>query len=305
MPAADILAKLHHRRALRQQLAQQQKWAMAQSCPQASLLQVEIDALLSKAAKSADPKAFDAVMPQITALRQQQSMCLSNSDKAMIDLPPSCPYCQDNGYVDGGLCTCVKQALLQEKLKTAGLVPSHTFDQADFSLFSEKLDEKGISTRAQMQKLYTLSQQFADTFPDGDRCGMLLMGDVGTGKTFLMDCIGARVMDRGFTVARVGAHALVRALRIGAEDEAQSLHSCDLLLVDDLGTEPMWNNATIEALQAVIGERLSRLQGLIITTNLSLRELSDRYGERLLSRLTDKRNMLCFALKGADLRVGA
>jgi len=200
-----------------------------------------------------------------------------------------CPVCQDQSYVDGRLCACVRQARVQD-----GLDPNARFEAFDEGLFpGEDL--------ARRRKLTARLEKYAAAFPSPPGT-LLLQGPGGTGKTFLAHCTAHAVAARGFTVAVVTAFDYLQSQRYDNWERGKLLHECDLLVLDDLGTEPQQRGSS-EALVAMASSRLAGGRGLIVTTNLHPTELQERYSERLFSRLSDTRCALMMRVAGRDLRL--
>ena len=135
---------------------------------------------------------------------------------------------------------------------------------------------------------------------------MLLTGMSGLGKTFLMRAMAARLIERGYSVLLVSAYTFLQMARkshFEAENGVRELMEVPVLMLDDLGSEPLMQNVTIEQLFYLINERQSRGLSTVISTNLTLKELRERYTERIVSRLNDPKNCPdIIVLKGKDLR---
>ena len=153
--------------------------------------------------------------------------------------------------------------------------------------------------------LVGMCEEYADGFPQTRFRNLLLTGAGGLGKTFLLNCIYARVMDRGLSAVRITAFRMFETMRqqhmgAGEADGFDSLISAPLLLIDDLGTEPMMRNITVEYLFMLLNERIIAKRHTVIATNLSMEQLKERYGERVYSRLMDHSAVI--QLTGKDLR---
>ncbi|MGI6172427.1 MAG: ATP-binding protein [Christensenellales bacterium] len=222
-----------------------------------------------------------------------------------LDLHYACPVCKDTGYDGNRFCTCFEQKLLKEMFAISGV-------EADASETFERFDE-GIYPTAE-QRLQALNAkkicyQYADSFPATDARNLLLMGTSGLGKTFLLNAIAEHVLSRGIPALRVTAFRMLEAMRAchfgqvdGRGGEFEQMISAQLLLIDDLGTEPLFNNITVEYLFLLLNERTAAARHTVIATNLTTTELQARYGERIMSRLMDRRNTTFLRLTGEDLR---
>jgi len=225
----------------------------------------------------------------------------------------NCPLCNDTGVVTNGSrqekCVCFKQRLLDAAYKDnqMGGARSQTFENFDFRLFSDKLlDEKGNSVRSNMKKIYTYCEKYADQFPDNQRKNILFTGKTGVGKTYLMNCIAARVLQNNHNALILSSGRLFDQLRryeFSQTGSIADLLEVELLLIDDLGTEPLFNNTTIEYLFMLFNDRTRMGRHLIFTTNLTTDELCARYTQRIVSRIMDRATTVVLNVDGDDLRL--
>ena len=181
-------------------------------------------------------------------------------------------------------------------------VDEQCFERFDLTRFPE-----ADGQRSQMAAARRICEDYANQFPEGSFRNLLLTGAGGLGKTFLLNCIYARVCDRGLSAVRVTAFKLFEAMRRqhmgdGAESDFASLVEAPLLLIDDLGTEPMMRNITVEYLFMLLNERAANKRHTVIATNLTPVQLQERYGERVSSRLLDRSVCGAVQLRGRDLR---
>jgi len=217
----------------------------------------------------------------------------------------SCPLCRDTGTVAGGMCFCLKKMVDERILKECGIDKKRL---ATFKDFKDNIAEK--SQQETQNKLCAKFKKIAEEFPEKSPRIILLSGQTGVGKTFLAECLTSLMLEKGFTASVLSAfnlNNLMLSYHTCYDDRKQSFLSAaldpDSLLIDDLGTEPIFKNVTLEYLYLIISER-SRLGKLtIITTNLDLSDILSRYGERIFSRLTNQRESLKAYLKGRDLRL--
>ena len=157
-----------------------------------------------------------------------------------------------------------------------------------------------------MKNAHAVAHEFVDTFRDEFR-NLFLYGDTGIGKTFLSNCIAKELIDKSFSVIYLTSYELFDTLaksKFEKDDTAEALAShifdCDLLIIDDLGTE-LANSFTVSQLFLCLNERLLRRKSTIISTNLSLESVVDIYSERTFSRITSNYTML--KLTGDDIRI--
>ena len=221
-----------------------------------------------------------------------------------------CAFCEDTGYVGTGkkqLCTCAK-ALYAALLEQDGsFKEEETFETFDPQRFPETaVDAGGETQRGRMLKFRDYCEKYADSLPHPEKKNLLLYGGSGLGKTFLLRCIHARARQRDIPALCLTANQLIRIARKAIFDRAQedldALYETDLLLIDDLGTEPLIPNVTVEELFNLINERQNAGLCTVLSTNLSLTDLQARYTERILSRLLDKRACQVLRFLGKDIR---
>ena len=215
-----------------------------------------------------------------------------------------CEKCKDYGSVEGHTCSCFARMAYERRAKDSHL---SCLERENFESFDIKLFPDG-KQRDIMEQLRTDALQYADAFPQTENLNLLFIGSPGLGKSFLLNCIGKRVLDRGYRVVRITAnqfHQQIMERVIGARDQSllRDLEGCDLLLFDDLGCEPKVNNIIEEFFFSVLNERISANKHMCLATNLTVPELRARYGERTTSRLFDVRTTRAIALKGKDVRL--
>lgn len=223
-----------------------------------------------------------------------------------LELKYRCPVCKDTGYVGDAparFCECFETRLRARRHEDGSMAGT---DEQNFERFDlNRFPEEG-GQRAQMALARRLCEEYADHFPETRYRNLLLTGAGGLGKTYLLNCIYARVCDRGLSAVRVTAFKLFESMRrqhMGdSENEFASLTEAPLLLIDDLGTEPMMRNITVEYLFLLLNERAAAKRHTVIATNLTATQLQERYGERVSSRLLDRSVCGVVQLRGKDLR---
>lgn len=247
---------------------------------------------------------------QLAQIDAQQSALLQKHGFAPDYLDPltlyECTHCMDYGYIThaSGLrtrCSCLTRALTDARLAQNGLhaaVDQH-FGSYDISIFPD--EGTAPTQRTIMQRLHDYAWDYAQSFPHTKKKTLLFIGSAGLGKTFVMNCIARRVTERGFSAARVPSYRLVQDALKDRSISNLSIQA-DLLALDDLGTEPLYNNITVETLYNILNERLIAGKHTLISTNLSLKQLSDRYTERIASRLFSTEDTHIFRLTGQDVR---
>lgn len=216
-----------------------------------------------------------------------------------------CDKCHDTGFVGTRMCDCMKQRLTlagYESSGLGGLIRTQSFESFDLS----KCDQSPDNIR-NMKIVYSDSKKFAANFEPCNGHNLLFMGSTGLGKTHLSTSIARVVIERGFDVVYETFQNVMRYLekeRFGRADDLPNqtnrLFTCDLLIIDDLGTE-LTNQFTVSALYNLVNTRLNTARSMIINTNLNLDDILARYGERVSSRLFGQFSAYIFL--GKDLRV--
>lgn len=222
----------------------------------------------------------------------------------------TCPDCKDTGYIGTKKCHCFRQAVTRLIYSDSNM--EHVLAKENFTHFNDQyysdlpLDGGRPSPRQNIHAVVKQCHEFIQRFPSAEN--LLLTGSTGTGKTFLSHCIAKEIMDQGFTCVYVTAFQLFDILTSQAyqkrKDEFpmsyQLIFHCDLLVIDDLGTE--LNNAFITSqLFHCLNERHLKEKSTLISTNLSMRSLKDRYTERIVSRIIE--NYTICRLYGEDIRL--
>ena len=220
-----------------------------------------------------------------------------------------CPDCQDTGYVtsDQGLktkCHCFRQqeiSLLYAQSHIQELIERENFSVLSYEYY------QGEDLR-RFEAAVGISRKFIREF--GEVCrNLFFYGTVGTGKSFLSGCIARELLQRGNSVIYFSAASLFDTLarytfdgrlKDSLQDFCEDLYGCDLLIVDDLGTE-ITNSFVTSALFSCLNERHLRGRSTLISTNISLEELRDRYSDRIFSRISSGFT-LC-KLTGPDIRI--
>ena len=222
----------------------------------------------------------------------------------------TCAHCKDEGYVydpSRRMCDCLKKAFNRRLLEESGLAGNaNTFESFDETLFSDEPDERGLSQRKAAVAIRNACLAYADAFPDTPTRDLLLMGKSGLGKTFLLQCIAHRTAERGFLPVYISAYRLFELARKAYiendSDILSSMMEAPLLLIDDLGTEPLMNNVTVTQLFNLLNERQMAGRHTVISTNLSMTEMQERYTERITSRFLDATGCRRLLFIGGDIR---
>lgn len=280
----------------------------------------EIDMLLRKsmavAAQTVFTKGEDAqqTLQQVKeanlALQQERETIISqNLPAGYLNEEPVCHKCGGSGYLGSTMCSCLAQLCKQEQMKELSVLTDGTqrFDTFRLEYYSDRVDKRyGASERVIMQKVLDYCRRYAESFSCGSG-NMLFVGNTGLGKTFLSACVANAVADQGYSVCYESAPRLFSKLeknRFNPDEEsnsdAQALLDCDLLIVDDLGTE-MPGTFVTAALYSLLNDRLLQNKSMLISTNLNIDEIAKRYSPQIASRLQGSFKGLTFV--GEDIRV--
>ena len=230
-------------------------------------------------------------------------------EEGFLDDSPICDKCGGSGYVGSTMCECLRELCRQEQKKELTVLAAgrESFDQFRLEYYSDQVDPRlGYSPRQIMEKTFQTCRRYAVAF--SDKSGNLLFsGNTGLGKTFLSACIARTVADAGHSVVYESAgklfSTLERARFEGNEENrraAEKYSVCDLLIVDDLGTELPGQFVTA-ALYTLINDRLLESKPTIISTNLSTEDLTRRYSAQIASRLRGSYKRVAFV--GEDIRL--
>lgn len=222
---------------------------------------------------------------------------------------PMCALCEDNGYIGSTMCRCLQELCRQEQKKEISLLSCGEQRFSDFRLdfySAEKDPTYGASPRAIMTHTLEVCRKYAENFSKTSE-NLLFNGGTGLGKTMLSACIACEVTEKGYSVAYESAPHLFSQLENHrfrpSEETARAVakfESCDLLMIDDLGTE-LPGQFVVAALYALLNERLMAGKPTVISTNLTINEIRERYSPQIASRMQGNFRLLPFV--GQDIRI--
>ncbi len=212
----------------------------------------------------------------------------------------SCSKCEDCGFVDGKYCTCLKKEISKILIKNSGFPKLNKFSSSNFELFSNPEETK---------KTYDLMQNWCKK--ESEKTLVCLLGNTGTGKTFLTSCMASEFIAQGKIVYLTTAFNLSQDfLKFHRSfDDKQKANAfenyleTEVLFIDDLGTEPIYNNVSREYLYLLINERQIKGLRTIITSNLEPIDLKEKYDERIMSRIMNREKSIVLRLDGKDVRL--
>ena len=254
--------------------------------------------------------AMEQARDRNLALQQERkNLAAMYFEEGYLDDSPICDICGGSGYVGSNMCECLRELCRQEQKKELTFlnVGREAFDQFRLDYYPDRVDPKwGVNVRSVMEKTFQTCRKYALTF--NEKSGNLLFsGDTGLGKTFLSACIARAVADRGYSVVYESAGHLFNNLERAkfdndeaAKEDCRKYTACDLLIIDDLGTE-MPSQFVTAALYGLVNDRLLAGKAMIISTNLNTEDLTRRYSSQIASRLRGSFTRVAFL--GDDIRV--
>ena len=204
----------------------------------------------------------------------------------------SCKKCNDEGYKNGQMCTCLKKEISRQILKNSG--------------FEELKDfEVEIKTSGDLAPVYKKMQEWCNS--DFKKNLIYIAGPIGVGKTYLIRCMANELIKRGKIIKMVSApYMSIEFKEFTKYQDTEIIKKyieCEILFIDDLGTETMFKNSTLENIYFVLNERKIRKLPTIITSNLDLNDLKKTYEERIYSRIVDRNTSITIYLDGHDKRI--
>lgn len=302
-------AELERRRQRAESAANENLERFYQQCPRAREVKSQMASNAAGAAKAVVSggnvrEELEKLKAKGLALSEEYDALLASAGLRRADITPryTCPDCQDTGFVDGRMCQCFKQ--LRRAAAYQQLSSDLPLEKCRFENFT--LDYYQSSDRAyhQMEGVLRVCRKFAQNFRT-DSPSMLFKGGTGLGKTHLSLAIANVVISKGFGVVYGSAQSFAVALereRFDRQGAATALRltGCDLLIIDDLGAE-FPSNYVNAMLYDAVNARMLADRPTVISTNLSMKELEERYGERFASRIAGYYGKLEFC--GSDVRV--
>ena len=284
--------------------------------PRIREIDMELRRTMAQAAQAAFVQGNDgrdlleAVRRQNLELQQERAiLAMEHFEEGYLDESPICDSCGGSGYIGSTMCECLLELCRQEQKKEVSILSGSkdTFSQFRLEYYPDQIDRNlGVNIRSVMEKTLQTCRRYALTF--SEKSGNLLFsGDTGLGKTFLSACIARTVADRGYSVVYESAGHLFANLEKAkfSNDEAaretcRRYNDCDLLIIDDLGTE-MPGQFTTAALYSLLNDRLLTAKPMIVSTNLTVDDMLRRYSPQIASRLRGSFTRVAFL--GEDIRV--
>lgn len=265
-----------------------------------------------QALSGAEPADFSKEIKELNTW-ERKTLKQNGYPADYLAIQPVCDRCGDTGYVGDGVrtpCRCHQQLIVEALCRVSNMA---NLDRENFAAFDPAripdipVNDKGMTQRQHLVRIKDQLEAYTAAFPGNDKILLLLFGNTGLGKTFLLNCMGKAFLDRGHTVVRVSAFQLAEwfAQAMFDKDNAVSLTTLaqvDVLIIDDLGTEVIRKNSTLELLFNLVNQRIHDGKHIFLSTNLSLAEMKSRYYERFTSRLFGNQSMILEFL-GKDIRL--
>lgn len=252
----------------------------------------------------AEPGALSALREKLASFRREKEFLLKEAGYPAdyLEMHYTCPDCRDTGYIGRKKCRCFRREevrLLYSSSRLDSVLSEENFSTLSYEVYDE--EQKKV-----MPSVIRICRDFVRTF-DQEFRNLLFYGPVGTGKTFLTNCIARELLDSGHSVIYFTAFQLFEHFSVSGSGETEeflqrheALLDSDLLILDDIGTE-MANTFTVSKLFQVLNERALRRKSTILSTNLSPRDFRDIYSERVFSRITSSYTLIKFI--GSDIRI--
>lgn len=259
-------------------------------------------------------KAMKELESRVNALRQEKAIIMTENNIPLnyLEMEYDCTRCKDTGFTaENKPCNCLRQRMIDRAYQMSGL--DHTLSQQNFSTFNinvfsdQPFDEEKLTPRENMQEILSICESYVHNFKHRQD-NLLFYGNTGLGKTFLCNSVAKGLLDKGHIVVYQTAFRILEILekrRFGKDksDEVRDaydlLFDAELLIIDDLGTE-MTNAFSNLEIFNIINTRLVQNKPMIISTNLTPREIRNTYTERVSSRIFGNFTLLKFY--GPDLR---
>ena len=307
-------ARLAEQKIQHENMQQARQQLIYETIPQVEQIDRQLRTSMVQAVQAAftgsDPNALNQVRAQNQALQAQRKALIAEKfPPEYAEEGPLCPRCGGTGYIGSSMCVCLEALCREEQKKELSLLSAgeRSFAEFNLSYYPETPDPQyGVSARVIMTRTFGVCRKYAETFSP-DSGNLLFNGGTGLGKTLLSACIARAVTEKGYSVAYESAPHLFAKLEKNRfrpdEDSArltEELSACDLLIIDDLGTELPGAFVT-SSLYTLVNDRLMANKPTVISTNLTISEIRERYSPQIASRLQGMYQLLPFV--GTDIRV--
>ena len=306
----NAIMRIYNQRQFQDKYEQdQRREEVYQKVPQIKQIEDEISSQAVRCARrllDGDTGAKEELKQHIEDLREQKEVLLSafGFPADYMEMHYVCPECQDTGYIDGKKCRCFKKEeirLLYSQSNIEEVLLRENFDSFSYEYYDDRV------VIPEIQMVHTWCKEYVENF-EKKGGNLIFTGSTGVGKTFLTNCIAKALIDQYQSVIYLSSNDLFdvfskNKFHYDTEEEMKDMYQyildCDLLIIDDLGTE--LNNTFVSSqLFYCINERLLRKKSTIISTNLSMTMLRDTYSDRISSRIISQYSII--PLYGDDIR---
>ena len=315
----DIISNSYNNRRVKNKLIQNQRiQEVYQQVPEMQRLDANAGSIALSAVKKSllGGEASSSIKEDLSFISQQRKALLLGAGfpADYLDDIFDCPDCKDTGFIFGKPCECLKKEIVEllfSRSELKEVLGRENFDSFNFDYYSDDFvdEQTGLSSLENMEAIVDQCQYYIRNFNNA-HSNLLFYGTAGTGKTFLINCIAKELIEKSYSVVYLSAVQFFDFLAdynfrksnssIYRQISISELQSCDLLIIDDLGTE-MSNSFTESALFDCLNERLIHRKSTIISTNFSIGELQSKYEERIFSRIIG--NYTHFRFFGDDIRI--
>ncbi len=307
MEINEILAEHSQRKLDAEYESERQIARVRQEIPEFARLTDEKNALKIKVLRDRLSGKQADISEQLAQYDVRISQCLKEGGIKPSDFLPkyTCKTCKDTGVLRGGYCGCIFDTLytkLYGALDFSKLTGS--FEEYDVSLYSQEGENPTPAQRA--QNSLNFLKKFASEFPDTKRRGIVILGKAGLGKSFSMVSLAKEISKKTPKVCYIRAFELFERFydhRLEKSDLLNPLYDCDIIFIDDLGSEPQTNNVTKEYFFQFMDRRVCENKHFVIASNLSTKGIMSYYGERTGSRIFENKNSDTLQFTGVDLRL--
>lgn len=313
----NIMKKYEMRRTQNEHIANSRATEIATKLPRINEINSEIASTTLKSTIKAiegDREALLSLREEIELLSSERELLLEKNGYPLNYLDPiyTCKACKDTGYIDNDKCHCLKQEIINCLYSQSNIMAQ--LKKENFKTFNDnyyspnKFDmETGKNALENIDEVKDYCYKFIEQFKVKTR-NIFITGDTGVGKTFLTNCIAKEIINKGNLVIYLSA---IRLFEIFSDyqfsskniknvsDIVNNIYTCDLLIIDDLGTE-FTNTFTTSALFNCLNERIIADKSTIISSNLDIDEITKIYSERISSRIIGNYNFL--KIFGEDIR---
>ena len=276
--------------------------------PKLNEIDLQLSALGAKiaiTALSGNKAEFQKIQSEMTRLTDQKKAIISTFEIA--EIVYDCQKCKDTGYINGKLCSCIKEKakeLAINALSSDMPIKDSRFDNFNLNYYQNSDTQDGANPQKRMTAILKLCREYADNFNPKSSKNLLFMGDSGLGKTHLTLAMVSEIIKQGYSVIYGSAYNLFSMVEnehfsSTKGDSYENMLECDLLVIDDLGTE-FATAFTQSVLYGLVNSRILSGRPTIINTNLTMADIEKRYSPRISSRFIG--NYTAKKFIGADIR---